>query len=308
MDEFFQKLREIQKKERNLSGLAPVGENFYNDLSRYFNGLMRKIDNNPFSFESYLLRDAQRITAEICERREHKISGSALMNVQRSYQLFKESKSNSPDKVMKVPRNSTPEEELLYQALVTSLVEYREKMRGPLRFYISQNLNSEKTNPEKSNVNIEAIKDDLSNLKGSISGLEDEEDQRKDLDNLLAEELSIEKDIYKKFGQEPSSENIPSDEAIIKNSPKENREIDRNTKSLNDNQKLKNTDNTNNKIDTYPKIPTEVLMVLDELPSIMGVDKNVYGPFSPQDVITIPQPNARILIKNQKGRSIQRYK
>lgn len=308
MDEFFQKLREIQKKERNLSGLAPVGENFYNDLSRYFNGLMRKIDNNPFSFESYLLRDAQRITAEICERREHKISGSALMNVQRSYQLFKESKSNSPDKVMKVPRNSTPEEELLYQALVTSLVEYREKMRGPLRFYTSQNLNNEKTNLEKSNVNIEAIKDDLSNLKGSISGLEDEEDQRKDLDNLLAEELSIEKDIYKKFGQEPSSENIPSDEAIIKNSPKKNREIDRNTKSLNDNQKLKNTDNTNNKIDTYPKIPNEVLIVLDELPSIMGVDKNVYGPFSPQDVITIPQPNARILIKNQKGRSIQRYK
>ena len=139
MDEFFQKLREIQKKERNLSGLAPVGENFYNDLSRYFNGLMRKIDNNPFSFESYLLRDAQRITAEICERREHKISGTALMNVQRSYQLFKESKSNSPDKVMKVPRNSTPEEELLYHALVTSLVEYREKMRGPLRVFTSQN-------------------------------------------------------------------------------------------------------------------------------------------------------------------------
>ncbi|HNS26340.1 MAG TPA: hypothetical protein PKK85_09760, partial [Methanobacteriaceae archaeon] len=74
MDEFFQKLREIQKKERNLSGLAPVGENFYQNISNYFNVLMKKIDDNPFSFESYLLRDAQRITAEICERREHKIS------------------------------------------------------------------------------------------------------------------------------------------------------------------------------------------------------------------------------------------
>ena len=74
MDEFFQKLREIQKKERNLSGLSPVGENFYTEVSNYFNRLMRKIDNNPFSFESYLLRDAQRIVAEICERREHKIA------------------------------------------------------------------------------------------------------------------------------------------------------------------------------------------------------------------------------------------
>ena len=83
MDEFFQKLREIQKKERNLSGLSPVGDSFYQDVSNYLNGLMRKIDNNPFSFESYLLRDAQRITAEICERREHKITNSAVMNVQR---------------------------------------------------------------------------------------------------------------------------------------------------------------------------------------------------------------------------------
>lgn len=304
MDEFFQKLREIQKKERNLSGLAPVGENFYNDISRYFNGLMRKIDNNPFSFESYLLRDAQRITAEICERREHKISGTALMNVQRSYQLFKESKSNSPDKVMKVPRNSTPEEELLYHALVTSLVEYREKMRGPLRFFTSQNQSSEKSNSEESSVNIESRRNDLSNLKGSITEFEDEKDQRKEIENVLAEDVSMEKEIYKKFGQEPSSDNITSQEAIIKNSHKDI-EINKNTNALKDNQKLKDSDN---KIDTFQKFPTEVLMVLDELPSIMGVDKNVYGPFSPQDVITIPQPNARILIKNQKGRSIQRYK
>lgn len=304
MDEFFQKLREIQKKERNLSGLAPVGENFYNDISRYFNGLMRKIDNNPFSFESYLLRDAQRITAEICERREHKISGTALMNVQRSYQLFKESKSNSPDKVMKVPRNSTPEEELLYHALVTSLIEYREKMRGPLRFFTSQNQSSGKFNSEESSVNIESRRNDLSNLKSSITEFEDEKDQRKDIENVLAEDVSMEKEIYKKFGQEPSSDNITSQEAIIKNSPND-LEINKNTNALKDNQKLKDSDN---KIDTFQKFPTEVLMVLDELPSIMGVDKNVYGPFSPQDVITIPQPNARILIKNQKGRSIQRYK
>ena len=113
MDEFFQKLREIQKKERSISGLSRVGDNFYTEVSNYLNRLMRKIDDNPFSFESYLLRDAQRIVAEICERREHKIANSAVMNVQRAYQLFKESKSkdSKDDNQITVPINSTPEEE-----------------------------------------------------------------------------------------------------------------------------------------------------------------------------------------------------
>ena len=52
----------------------------------------------------------------------------------------------------------------------------------------------------------------------------------------------------------------------------------------------------------------KTLMILDEFPSIVGVDKNVYGPVSPQDLITIPEPNARILVKNKKGILIQTYK
>ena len=141
MDEFFQKLREIQKKERSISGLSRVGDNFYTDVSNYLNRLMRKIDNNPFSFESYLLRDAQRIVAEICERREHKIANSAVMNVQRTYQLFKESKSkdSKDDKQITVPINSTPEEEGLYLELVDSFIKYRGKLTAPLMSYIQKN-------------------------------------------------------------------------------------------------------------------------------------------------------------------------
>ena len=47
-------------------------------------------------------------------------------------------------------------------------------------------------------------------------------------------------------------------------------------------------------------------MILEELPTIMGVDKQIYGPFSPQDIITMPKLNAQILIKNQKGKFIQK--
>ena len=77
---------------------------------------MKKIDNNPFSFESYLLRDAQRIVAEICERREHKIANSVVMNVQRSYKIFKDS---TGDGKPQIPSNLTPEEQELYREPVS---------------------------------------------------------------------------------------------------------------------------------------------------------------------------------------------
>nr|WP_242451230.1 hypothetical protein [Methanothermobacter sp. THM-2] len=88
MDEFFQKLRRIQKKERTESGLARVGDDFYERVHSYLEDLLEAVGNDPFAKEHYLIRDTQRIATEICERREHKITDSAVMNVQRSYHLF----------------------------------------------------------------------------------------------------------------------------------------------------------------------------------------------------------------------------
>ncbi len=317
MDEFFQKLREIQKKERNLSGLAPVGENFYQNLSKYFNALMRKIDNNPFSFESYLLRDAQRITAEICERREHKISNSAVMNVQRSYRLFKELGSDSPNIINKIPRNSTPEEEKLYHALVDSLINYREKMRGPLRFNGSSNENTETVYsteidpdiPKDINKSDIEVKAELKNIKTT----EDPKNIDKDFNQFerytSEEEALIEDDIYKAFGKEPFPGESVSKSSDLDQSRGRKLETEK-TVSLKATDLIKTSSKESdlNKSEENKKIKTDVLLVLDELPSIMGVDKNVYGPLLPQDIVTIPEPNARILIKNQKGKSIQKYK
>ena len=296
MDEFFQKLREIQKKERNLSGLAPVGENFYQDVFKYFNGLMRRIDDNPFSFESYLLRDAQRIIAEICERREHKISNSAVMNVQRSYQLFKESGSASKSS-MKVPRNSTPEEEKIYRDLVDSLVAYREKMRESLRFSSAQDqiIKKKADNP------IEIKKDPIVNSSAEVS-------QSKVIDELDSDvkENNL-GNIYKEFGHEPvqkSSSEYPATSENVEDSKSSGDTVTgknnfRETIPTKEDQSLKNIVNDK-------KTPADVLMILEELPTIMGVDKKIYGPFSPQDIITMPQPNAQILIKNRKGKFIQK--
>lgn len=299
MDEFFQKLREIQKKERSISGLSRVGDNFYTEVSNYLNGLMRKIDDNPFSFESYLLRDAQRIVAEICERREHKIANSAVMNVQRAYQLFKETKAKgSSDNQITVPINSTPEEEFLYLELVESIVKYREKLTAPLMSYIQKNHGNNGKMPVKSKSRPErsAKSLDIDSLLSDVP--QPVEDDVKDISNG-----DFESQIFERYGSEPSrgAKNKADDSESVEDkaeTPKKNVDSEQYSSEAEEEKSGKKLGST----------LIKTLMILDELPSIVGVDKIVYGPVSPQDLITIPEPNAKILVKNKKGIFIQTYK
>ncbi|AUB57631.1 MULTISPECIES: hypothetical protein [Methanobacterium] len=338
MDEFFQNLREIQKKERSLSSLSPVGNDFYQQISNYFNRLMKRIDSNPFSFESYLLRDAQRIVVEICERREYKITNSAVMNAQRSYHLFKDSKG---DKRPKIPSNSTPEEENLYREIYQSLTTYREEMRSPLISY-SKDIKSGSFNPLRASKTHE---NDIKVPKADIQIDEPSKVSEKAInydelpkDPLIPEkpgksaEISpavdeippeIQDEIYRQFGREPSNDKELSNDGSKKSDgislEKKITGDSKNSSSISDNFKNESeeiqppsgdvvlAESFKDNSSTH-KMSTEVLMILDELPSIMGVDSKVYGPFYPGDIITMPEPNARILIKNQKGKSIQRYK
>jgi DNA replication factor GINS len=329
LDEFFQNLREIQKKERSLSSLSPVGEDFYQQISSYFNLLMERIDNNPFSFESYLLRDAQRIVVEICERREYKITNSAVMNAQRSHHLFRNSREDGRPKI---PSNSTPEEEKLYLEIYKSLTAYRVEMRSPLVSYshkkdiklsslnspkrTSKPIEDDKVNPVDSGITGQNI--------GVTEGLKDASISKKRRNNSVrtnpaVDEIppEIQDEIYRQFGREPSKEGskksgtgssgeikpkAPNDKSNTPDEFKREFNEDPVQPVYTDISKVsKNSSGLH-------KMSTEILMILDELPSIMGVDSKVYGPFHPGDIITMPEPNARILIKNQKGKSIQRYK
>ncbi|MDO5826334.1 MAG: hypothetical protein Q4Q22_08125 [Methanosphaera sp.] len=125
MDTFFQSLRDIQKKERATGTLSEVDEGFYGDASKYLQDLLKIVNDNPLSLEAYQLRDAQRITSEICERREVKIITSAITNVQRSHNLFKGHQKDS-QLYDEIPYNATPEEEQLYREVVDKLISYRE--------------------------------------------------------------------------------------------------------------------------------------------------------------------------------------
>jgi len=68
---------------------------------------------------------------------------------------------------------------------------------------------------------------------------------------------------------------------------------------------LKTQLNKNNSKSTTEKIANVMVLIFSEINSIVGVDKKIYGPFKPQDIVVMPDINANILIKNKKGRLIK---
>ena len=83
--DLFQSLRKIQKKERDNGTLAQVEENFYSQIHIYLNELKQSAIDDPFSDVYNTLNEARRIATEICEKREHKITQAAVLNINRSY-------------------------------------------------------------------------------------------------------------------------------------------------------------------------------------------------------------------------------
>jgi len=127
LDTFFQKLRDIQKKERTTGTLSEIDDSFYTDASNYLQQLLKMVNNNPLSLEAYQLRDAQRITTEICERREFKLVSTAATNVQKSHDIFKGHRKDS-ELYDVIPYNTTPEEEEFYRKIVDMMIDHREHL------------------------------------------------------------------------------------------------------------------------------------------------------------------------------------
>lgn len=127
--DFYQTLRKIQKAERDKkSTLSRVGDDFYKKMYSYIKELEHSIQNNPFSNEEHnLLKNSQIVATEICQNREKKISDSAISNIQRSYMLFAKGRPQF-DVVDTTPLNLTPEEEILYYALMDNLKEHRSRI------------------------------------------------------------------------------------------------------------------------------------------------------------------------------------
>lgn len=248
LDEFFQKLRKIQKNERSNSGLARVGDDFYHRVHRYLEELMDTVGNDPFTMEYDLLKDTQRIATEICERREHKIADSAVMNIQRSYHLFK----GKPqfDLQDTTPLNLTPEEEKLYFSFIDILKSHRGRIIPSL--------------------------DEIDSQSGEI---------KPQINSTTKKSITPEKTTPE---TDSNASLLPGNIAKLHNQIKEKKDIT-------------SKENTSD----FPKFDFKTMVIFEELPSILGVDQKVYGPFYPQDVIILPEPNAQILLKTRKGRFIR---
>lgn len=265
MDEFYQLLRKVQKKERNNGTLTRVEETFYNDMHEYMDELKQEAINDPFSKAPAMLKEAQIIATEICQRRETKIANSAVLNIHRSYNLF----TGKPkfDLVDTTPLNLTPEEEKFYYSLIDTLKNHRV------------------------NISLEKLSDDEDAPAKPI--IKPKETQT---NTLTPEEDVKPKEVIKEVKREVKKPVIkpPVHEKPIA-------DIEDNPNAIDDQEEF--YDFESQKLAKDTELVT--MLVFDDVGAIVGVDEKVYGPFRPQDIVTLPLVNAKIFFKNRKGRQVK---
>ena len=284
MDQFYQVLRKIQKKERNNGTLARVEETFYNDIHEYLDDLRRQAIEDPFSNVHGILKEAQIIATEICERREHKITDAAVVNIHRSYHLF----TGKPqfDLVDTTPLNLTPEEEKFYYSLIDTLKNHRSA------------ISLEKLSEED---------DDSSPVKSKETQTTTLVPPKNDpaLDRL--EEISKAEPIVNEKSQ-PKKDVITSQSEPVKPKVEEKPKVTAPKANIEDNP------NAIDEVDEFYDLESQkiakdtelvTMLVFDDVGPIVGVDEKVYGPFRSQDLVTLPMINAKIFFKNRKGRQVK---
>lgn len=279
MDQFYQVLRKVQKKERNNGTLARVEETFYNDIHEYLDDLKRQAIEDPFSNAHGILKEAQIIATEICERREHKITDAAVVNIHRSYHLF----TGKPqfDLVDTTPLNLTPEEEKFYYSLIDTLKNHR----GAISL--------EKLSDSDEEVSPSKPKEIQSTTL--VHPKDDPVLER--LDEINKSEVIVEEKPQptKKEVIAPQPEQIKPKKSV----PKAN--IEDNPNAIDEVDEF--YDLESKKIAKDSELVT--MLVFDDVDPIIGVDEKVYGPFRSQDLVTLPMINAKIFFKNRKGRQVK---
>ena len=267
MNQFYQQLRRIQKKERNNATLASVEETFFQDVQEYLDGLKKETLNDPFSKAHGTLREALRIATEICERREHKITDAAVVNIQRSYPIYSGDKAQF-DLVDTVPLNLTPEEEKFYYSLINTLKNHR--------------------------LGISASEEETS--KPIIKEVETKPIIEKKVENNEVES----KPVIEKKVENREVESKP----IIEEKPKKPKtlpNLEENPNAIDSQDEFYDFESKKIKKDTE----LVTMLVFGEVDPIIGVDEKIYGPFKAQDVVTLPLVNAKVFFKNRLGRQVK---
>ena len=282
MDQFFQQLRKIQKKERSNGTLARVENSFYKDIHKYLDELRTHIGNDPFAAEQYLLKDTQRIATEICERREHKITDAAVVNIHRSYHLF----AGKPqfDLIDTTPLNLTPEEEKFYFSLIDTLTNHRKSIS-------LEKLAADEDTPSETKAPVKEVP------KPQTTTLDKPQET-----SPKPQTTSKDDEVLNRI-DEISKAKIITDEKVepIEKQIQDTKPRDELSELTRDRDEF--VDLESRKIAKDSELVT--MLVFDDVDSIMGVDEKVYGPFRPQDLVVLPKINAKIFVKNHKARFVK---
>ena len=312
MNDFFRKLRDIQKKERTDGPLSEIDDSFYDDASNYLQSLLKVVDDNPLSLEAYQLRDAQRITIEICERREAKIISSAISNVQKAHDIFKGHNKNS-ELYEVIPYNVTPEEEKLYKDVVNTIISHRENLMEE----IIPHRNSETKIGFKPNEVSKEIKEEFTKVDRPIH-----HEHIMEVEKQPPAPKLDESQIAMMYGKAPDEllfdeNNNPITEVNQKNTdiptpftpPKPPVE---DTVVLQNNQSKPNIDDKSNQTEEDLVVPDEILndevddaviynseelveFKEDICTDILDENEKTYGPFENKDMVLLPKSIVKIL-------------
>lgn len=304
--DLFKDLRRIQKKERDNGTLAHVDENFYSQIHEYINELKQSAIDNPFSDVYNTLNEARRIATEICERREHKITSAAVLNMNRSYQLF--AGKQEFDLIDSMPLNLTPEEETFYFSLIETLKNHRINLSGQEIPKESPDVIDDDEEEEAPQIE-ETTASSLADI--ADEAIEKASEEKKDIieketspedadskDEVLSriDEISNAKVIENEV-REPIEKQISKPKKPESKVPEEFGDIE----IIDSNDQFVDLDEV--KRTRESEITT--ILVLDEIGPIVGVDEKFYGPFRPQDIVVMPKINANIFVKNRKARFVK---
>ena len=321
MDTFFQKLRDIQKKERTTGTLSEIDDTFYTDSSNYLQELLKTVNNNPLSLEAYQLRDAQRITTEICERREFKIVSTAATNIQKSHDIFKGHKNDS-ELYDVIPYNTTPEEEEFYRKLVDMMINHRENLME--KIIINKNSDEVKIGfkPHKKEVKEEKEEhNEVPSIDENISETKDKTPDKPKKSSKPKPPILDESQIAMMFGQAPDDilldeNNNPvkpvkrdittpfkgpkppeEDSVTLQNIPEKETE----TEEESDLEVQTESDGTNVETESEKLELNDVELVefkQDIITDILDENEKTYGPFLVDDIVLLPKSIVKILSKN----------
>jgi DNA replication factor GINS len=264
--------------------------------------LKKEAMSDPFSKAPAMLKEAQIIATEICQRRETKIANSAVLNIHRSYHLF----TGKPqfDLVDTTPLNLTPEEESFYYSLIDALKNHR------------NNISLEKFSEDKEDPSEPLIKPKEQSTTLTSGAEERSEPIIKPKDTQAATSASVaeqrsEPIIKPKAGQPSASAVDEKPKPVIKERtepaskpkamPKSPGNIEENPNAFDNQDEFYDFESKRVAKDTE----LVTMLVYDEVGAIVGVDEKVYGPFRPQDLVTLPLINAKVFFKNRKGRQVK---